>query len=164
MHIVAVTEHNLSVYLNLAQAYEAEFSLIMQKPPQANGAFALDTELGDRVTGYLLYVDGIPAGLAAVSETSPRQFNLCEFYVVPYFRGNKTGYGFATELFSTLGGVWQIKQVAGAEYASQFWRKVLNQYTHGHFDEDTFSDPKWGVVTRQQFSHPAMNKASAVLA
>jgi len=45
MELVEVTEVNKSVYLNLAQSYEGEFSAITGKKPDENGLFELDTEI-----------------------------------------------------------------------------------------------------------------------
>ena len=155
MQIIKVDSNNQHIYMNLAQAYEAEFSKIMQKKPDENGLFPLDTELGGSVTGYLLYLDGVPAGHTAIANDEPNHFEVCDFYVVPYFRQNKAGKRFISEVFNTLGGHWEMKQVEGAEHAVKFWRDVLQDYTQGQFSEDRYQDPKWGLVTRQQFSHPA---------
>lgn len=153
MQIVKVDGSNKHVYMNLAQAYEAEFSRIMAKQPNADGVFGLDTELGGKVTGYLLLVDDVPAGFTAIAEQSTASFEVCDFYIVPYFRQNKLGKKFISRLFAELGGHWQIKQVAGAEHAVRFWREVIGDYTQQQYAEDTYQDPKWGRVTRQQFRH-----------
>ena len=44
----------LSVYPNLVQAYEAEFSPITQKDPGIQRRCALDTIVGLKITAYLL--------------------------------------------------------------------------------------------------------------
>ena len=66
MEIIPVTTENLAVYDQLAQGYEAEFSAITGKKPDARGVFALDTRIGDDVRGFILSVGGLPAGLIAV--------------------------------------------------------------------------------------------------
>ncbi|MGF1909497.1 hypothetical protein L4C38_08655 [Vibrio kasasachensis] len=154
MQIIKVDPSNQHIYMNLAQAYEAEFSKIMQKKPDENGLFPLDTVLGGNVSGYLLYVDGAPAGHTAIAKQENDLFEVCDFYVVPYFRKNKVGKRFITQLFKKLGGSWEIKQVAGAEHAVNFWRDVIGDYTNGSYCEDSYQDEKWGMVTRQAFSHP----------
>ena len=153
MQIIKVDPSNQHIYMNLAQAYEAEFSKIMQKKPDENGLFPLDTILEGNVTGYLLYVDGIPAGHTAIANESDGNYEVCDFYVVPYFRKNKVGKRFITQVFKMLGGRWEIKQVAGADHAVNFWRDVIGEYTAGNYSEDSYQDGKWGVVTRQAFSH-----------
>ncbi|WP_025819843.1 hypothetical protein [Shewanella marina] len=125
----------------------------MAKQPNQDGLFTLDTELGGDVTGYLLLVDDVPAGFTAITEQPKACFEVCDFYIVPYFRKNKLGRDFITVLFADLGGSWQIKQVAGAEHAVKFWREVIGDYTQQQYAEDTYQDPKWGRVTRQQFRH-----------
>ncbi|MDC0610302.1 GNAT family N-acetyltransferase [Vibrio sp.] len=153
MQIVPVNQSNQHIYLNLAQAYEAEFSKIMHKAPDTNGIFSLDTELGGQVQGFLLYVNDTPAGHAAIEFGEDTHFEVCDFYVAPFFRRNGYARYFIKTLFAQLGGSWTIKQVAGAEHAVSFWRSVLNDYTNSHYTEDQFHDEKWGVVTRQRFIH-----------
>ncbi|KXO12681.1 hypothetical protein AKG98_3876 [Moritella sp. JT01] len=158
MQIIKVDSSNKHVYMNLAQAYEAEFSKIMQKKPDEDGLFPLDTQIDGNVSGYLLYVDGVPAGHTAIANETPDRHEVCDFYVVPYFRKNKVGKRFISQVFNNLGGSWEIKQVAGAEHAVKFWRDVLSDYTSdndiaGGYVEDSYDDEQWGVVTRQRFSH-----------
>jgi len=153
MNIVKVDKSNKHIYMNLAQAYEAEFSKIMQKKPDENGLFPLDTLIDGNVSGYLLYIDGVPAGHTAIANEAPLNFEVCDFYVVPYFRKNKVGKRFIFALFNMLGGRWEIKQVAGAEHAIKFWRDVISDYTNGDFVEDNYDDEQWGKVTRQRFTH-----------
>lgn len=153
MNIVKVDHSNVHVYHNLYQGYGAEFSRIIDDKPDENGLFDVYPKLEGEVTGYLLYLDGVPAALTAIEEKAPRTFEICDFYVVPYFRKNKVGKRFISRLFERLAGEWEIKQVAGADHAVQFWRDVVGDYTSGNFIEDEYADKKWGVVTRQRFSH-----------
>ena len=153
MQIREVTPQIEMVYRNLAQAYEAEFSHIMGKKPDENGLFPLDTELGGPIVGYLCYVDGVPAGHAAIEHGAGECFEICDFYVIPYFRGKQVGRQFASTLFEQLRGAWEIKQVQGAHHASAFWRSVVNEYTAGNFIDDEYQCPRWGWVTRQRFQH-----------
>ncbi|MBF9002733.1 GNAT family N-acetyltransferase [Vibrio nitrifigilis] len=153
MRLVKVTSDNIHVYTNLAQAYEAEFSLIMGKKPDKNGLFPLDTQLGGDVMGYLCYIDDLPAGHAAIEHIARDHFDICDFYVAPVFRQQQTGRQFASLLFEMLRGKWEIKQVEGAEHATKFWRRVVNEYTAGHYSEDQYQCPRWGLVTRQCFDH-----------
>ena len=123
-----------------------------------SGLFPLDTKIEGNVSGYLLYVDGVPAGHTAIANEAPGCYEVCDFYVVPYFRKNKVGKRFISQVFNYLGGSWEIKQVAGAEHAVKFWGDVLSDYTSdndiaGGYVEDSYDDEQWGVVTRQRFSH-----------
>ena len=151
MEIIPVTTENLAVYDQLAQGYEAEFSAITGKKPDARGVFALDTRIGDDVRGFLLSVGGLPAGLIAVRTKGEGAYEVGEFYVVPSFRKQSRGRHFAHTVWRILPGRWEIKQIAGAEYASEFWRKTIGSFPAAEFREDKYNDPYWGMVTRQTF-------------
>jgi predicted acetyltransferase len=151
MEIVPVTAANLAVYLNLAQGYEAEFSAITGKKPGAQGVFELDTKIGDDIRGFVLSVAGVPAGLIAVRSKDDGSYEVAEFYVVPSFRKQAWGRKFAHAVWRDLPGKWEIKQIAGAEYAAEFWRKTIGTFPQTEFREDRFDDPYSGKVTRQRF-------------
>ncbi|HIF6194339.1 TPA: GNAT family N-acetyltransferase [Vibrio parahaemolyticus] len=153
MNIVKVNNTNAHVYANLYQAYGAEFSRIIDDKPDENGLFDIYPQLNGTVTGYLLYIDGLPAALTAIDEKLTKEFEICDFYVLPCFRKNKVGKHFIFSLFEQLGGSWEIKQVAGADHAISFWRDVVGDYTSENYIEDVYEDHKWGTVTRQCFSH-----------
>ncbi len=152
LEIVAVNEANMHLYLNLAQCYEAEFSAITLKKPDADGLFELDTQLGEDVTGLLLMADGLPAAIAAIALKGSGRYEVCEFYVLPSFRKNSTGMRFAHLIWTRYPGAWEIKQIAGAEYATAFWRKSIAAFEQTVYEEDCFQDPYWGIVTRQRFN------------
>ncbi|MGR5063465.1 GNAT family N-acetyltransferase [Photobacterium sp. DNB22_13_2] len=152
MNIVNVEPANMQVYLNLTQPYEAEFSVYTKKVPDKNGVFAMDTLIGNNVKGFLLYIDNAPAGLAAIAETSPDHYEVCDFYVVPIFRKNKMGQQFAHQLFTMMPGDWESKQIDGAVHAIAFWRRAIGAFTQEQYVEDIYQDPYWGSVTRQRFS------------
>jgi predicted acetyltransferase len=155
VELVTVNASNLAIYLNLTQAYEAEFSPLTKKLPDDEGKFALDTPIEGNVTGYLLYIDGKPAGLAAIANESVDHYEVCDFYVVPVFRKNKAGQRFAHILFDMMPGLWQSKQIAGADNAIAFWRRAIGSYTNEVFVEDIYHDEYWGDVTRQCFKTTA---------
>lgn len=152
MKLLPVSDENRTAYLNLLQCYEAEFSRITHKKPNAQGVFELDTHLGENVSGWLLMIDETPAALAAITHTATRSHEICEFYVVPSFRHRAVGIAFAHRLWKQFPGEWVIKQIEGAEYASTFWRNAISAYADTPYREDRYEDPYWGVVTRQRFN------------
>jgi predicted acetyltransferase len=152
MEVIPVGAANRDVYDNLAQGYEAEFSAITGKKPDARGVFELDTKIGDDVQGFVLSVAGVPAGLIAVRSKNDGSYEVAEFYVVPSFRKQAWGREFAHAIWRKLPGSWEIKQIAGAEYAAEFWRKTIGAFPQTDFREDRFDDPYWGQVTRQRFA------------
>ena len=151
MKIVAVEKENLSVYLNLAQCYEAEFSALTGKRPDAKGLFALDTQVCETTKGFLLVIEKSPAALAAIAFKENRCHEICEFYVVPSFRNASTGMHFAHLLWEMFPGEWEIKQIAGAKGATEFWRKSIRTFGQIAYEEDNYEDSYWGSVIRQRF-------------
>lgn len=152
MKIVAVNDENLSVYLNLAQCYEAEFSALTGKRADSKGVFALDTQLCETTKGFLLIIDESPAAFAAIALKEDTRYEVCEFYVIPSFRNASTGMRFAHRLWKMFPGEWEIKQIAGAQGASKFWRKSIRAFGQGGYEEDSYEDRYWGSVTRQRFT------------
>ena len=84
-----VCDSNLSTYLNLAQAYEAEFSPITKKNPNLTGLYELDTTIGGEVKAYILQNSANAIGFAAASVPEEGTRDLREFYIVPTMRGKK---------------------------------------------------------------------------
>ena len=151
MEVIPVGTANRDVYNNLAQGYEAEFSAITGKKPDARGIFRLDTRIGDDVRAFLLSVGDVPAGLIAVRTKDDGSYEVAEFYVVPSFRKQAWGQKFAHAVWRAMPGKWEIKQIAGAEYAAEFWRKTIGAFPPMEFQEDRYDDSYWGMVTRQRF-------------
>lgn len=151
MEVIPVGAANRDVYFNLAQGYEAEFSAITGKKPDARGIFRLDTRIGDDVRAFLLSVGDVPAGLIAVRTKDDGSYEVAEFYVVPSFRKQAWGQKFAHAVWRAMPGKWEIKQIAGAEYAAEFWRKTIGAFPPMEFQEDRYDDSYWGMVTRQRF-------------
>ena len=157
MKLVPVTSVNLDIYLRLIQSYEAEFSAITQKRPNAEGVFALDTQLGSygdqEIIGYLVYTGDIPSGFAAIACSEGAQYEICEFYILPCFRRHKLGQRFAAAVWDIHRGDWCVKQIQGAEYATHFWRNAIASYLGTAPEEDVYQDAYWGQVTRQRFTN-----------
>lgn len=152
MKIIPVTKTNSHIYHNLVQCYEAEFSPITGKKPNASGLFELDTHIRDKTLGFLLMIDNTPAGIAAIKSKEAQTYEMCEFYVIPYFRKNGIGMQFAQMIWKNYPGDWEIKQIQGAQYATAFWRKTIKCFIETEYSEECYDDPYWGIVTRQTFT------------
>lgn len=139
------------VWDRLVQAYEFEFSRITSKKPGPDGLMPVDTVLGGNVAGWVLWLEGHPAGLAAVVDHGPAR-EVAEFYVVPCWRGQGTGRMVAAHLFDRYPGAWVVKQLVGATEAQGFWRRTLAALPCRELHEDSFVDPYWGLVVRQRFA------------
>jgi predicted acetyltransferase len=148
--MIRVQNETLPIYHHLAQAYEAEFSRLTGKVPDTRGLFPLDTIIGGSVIGYIDMLNDTPIGIAALEIHS--DFNdLREFYIIPSRRKQDHGKKFAHRIFALHPGAWQIKQIAGADYAVAFWRKTIAAYGVT-YREENYHDHYWGPVTRQLFT------------
>ena len=139
------------MYNNLSQNYESEFSAITLKKPNEKGLFSLDTPIDEETEGLLFYVDKLPAGMAALRTDVEGVQEICEFYIIPCYRRLALGKHVALQILKKRPGFWQIKQIAGTDYATCFWRKVVSEFTQNHYEEDVYNDARWGKVTRQRF-------------
>ncbi|MBP9721888.1 MAG: hypothetical protein KBD64_01875 [Gammaproteobacteria bacterium] len=150
LFIKLIDNNNLFVFQNLAQAYEAEFSSITDKSPNAQGLFSLDTLPTQPCIGYLVYQETSPLGFC-VLDIDAQPMYIAEFYIIPSQRKKKIGIQFSHYIFSKHPGYWQVQQIKGADNAVKFWRKSISIYTLDNYKEEMLEDPVWGQVTRQTF-------------
>lgn len=148
--IAIINKRNFRILINLAQAYEAEFSAITKKIPDKYGVFKLDTLPILPYIGYLLYINKIPVGFCIIKAISKIK-DISEFYIIPSMRKRKLGIQFAHCIFDKYPGQWQVRQISGAYHAIDFWRKTIALYTNNKFKESVKSDKDWGIVTCQRF-------------
>lgn len=151
LKIVPVDATNRETFDRLIQCYECEFSSITEKEPTAEGIFPLDTHLDVGHEGFLAFLGNIPVGFNVVALKGNGRYEVCEFFIIPVFRKRRFGYHLAAAIFDQYRGEWEVKQIAGADEAKAFWRRAIGKYTDGAYQEDIYSDPYWGTVTRQQF-------------
>ena len=111
----------------------------------------MDTPVDENHLAYIAYDDHTPSGIANIGLKGFSKFEVCEFYILPVFRGAKHGTKFIHEIWSQNPGNWEIKQITGAEYAAKFWRRAISAYRDTTFEESQYDDPYWGYVTRQTF-------------
>lgn len=145
-----VCDSNLSTYLNLAQAYEAEFSPMTKKNPNLKGLYELDTTVGGEVKAYILQDSTNAIGFAAASVPEEGTKDLREFYVVPTMRGKKIGTYLAGQVFAFYPGKWTVKQLEQAIHATSFWHQALTELGIS-YEETIFMDEYWGRVVMQTF-------------
>ncbi|MBP9681191.1 MAG: hypothetical protein KBD76_07285 [Bacteriovorax sp.] len=150
MKIIDVSASNLKILFNLAQAYEAEFSIITKKNPDPNGVYLLDTNIDTEHLGYLFYDNSTPIGFC-IKGISYGRHDIAEFYIIPTYRNNNLGEKMAIEIFKKFPGPWQVRQISGADKAKAFWRKTIKRFTNNNFIESQIPDKHWGQVTCQMF-------------
>jgi predicted acetyltransferase len=91
--------------------------------------------------------------MAVIKNHGSSRFEICEFFVVPYWRRHRIGTELAAMIWKMHPGKWEIKQIQGAGYAVSFWRASVSEFTGNRYTEDVFDDRYWGTVTRQCFEN-----------
>jgi predicted acetyltransferase len=137
---VAISEK--SVLRNLLELYLYDFSEYDGADVNIHGLYQYEyldvywTEHGRHP--FFLKVGGNPAGFALVRELEagpPPLYSMAEFFVMRKYRRQKIGETFAKDLFNRFPGRWSVAQEENNLPSQKFWRKVINDYTEGQFEE-----------------------------
>jgi predicted acetyltransferase len=140
------------LFARLFQLYAYDFSEVTGDDPNAEGLFrvpAIDPywhEPGWRP--FLLEVSGACGGFVIVSDRSRlvderRRWDMAEFFVLRRHRRAGVGTRAAILAFQTFPGPWEVRQRVRATAATAFWRKVIDRYTGGRFEEVAWDDVRW---------------------
>ncbi len=151
MEIIPITKANAHIFEVFVQDYEAEFSAITRKEPNAEGRFALEADWRPPNSGFYQFKHGKPVGFAIRSLATEGSSDIAEFYILPCYRKKGFGKLLAFAIFDLFPGPWQVRQIPTAGEAIAFWRSTIHEYTSGNYEEDEVSDPHWGSVIRQRF-------------
>ena len=95
----------------------------------------------DRCTAFIVLREQEPVGFAVVqrglaSGGEPRRrYRLSEFFIRRPFRRKGVGRGAALLLFARYAGDWTIAEQSRNPGALKFWRRVVSEFTDGHYQE-----------------------------
>lgn len=136
----------------LMQLYVYDFSEMLGLDVADDGRYH-----GPSVEGrdaFLARVGGKLAGFALVGDESRLTgergvHDVAELFVLRRYRRSGVGEQLARALFDRYRGRWEVRQKMENVQAIAFWRRVIDRYTGGRFDEDVLDDPRWrGPVQR----------------
>ncbi len=151
MDIIPITSANHHIFEVFTQDYEAEFSAVTRKEPNAEGRFALEADWKAPNQGFYAFTKGKPLGFVIRGQTDEGRSDIAEFYILPCYRKQGVGKQLAFAIFDLFPGPWQVRQIPTATEAIAFWRTTIHEYTKGNYTEDQVSDAHWGEVIRQCF-------------
>jgi predicted acetyltransferase len=141
-----------TVLENLMQFYQYEYSDLDQVDVDAHGKFYygyLDrywTE-PDRIP-MLVKVKGRWAGFVLLnshtilSERSSTRA-VAEFFIMRKYRKLGIGEWVAKQVFDSFPGVWEIQVSHSNPGGYHFWKRVLDRYTNGSYQETLLDDERW---------------------
>lgn len=145
---------------NLAQYYVYDFSEVLGMHVGDDGRFG-DFDLSPYWLEpwrhpFLLRVGHKLAGFALVSERSKitgesGTVDMTEFFVLRSFRRQGVGRAAAFAAFDRFAGRWEVRQREENPAATAFWRRVIDAYTGGRYEETRWNRPDWSEIV-QTFS------------
>ncbi len=89
---------------------------------------------------FLARVNSHLAGFSLVREVfedGVSIYTVAEFFILRKYRSHNYGRKMAYDIFNRFKGKWCVETFANNEPAKVFWRKVISDYTDGHFAEQT---------------------------
>jgi predicted acetyltransferase len=145
---------------NLMQFYLYDFSEVLEMYVDDDGRFG-DVDLSPYWVDewrhpFLLRVDERVAGFALISERSKITgksgvFDMTEFFVLRRFRRRGMGRAAAFAAFDRFAGPWEVRQREENPDATAFWRRAIDEYTRGEYEETRWNRPRWSEIV-QTFS------------
>ncbi|MBU9710848.1 GNAT family N-acetyltransferase [Evansella tamaricis] len=141
LNLASKSEKN--IINNLMQFYFYDFSEFVDAYVKEDGLFEdysyLDAywEENDRYP-YLIWNDNRLVGFALIRKINTAgdyYFSIAEFFIMKKFRRNGLGKLAAQTIFRNHKGPWEVFQIANNHPAQSFWRKTIQEFTSGHYEE-----------------------------
>lgn len=88
---------------------------------------------------FLIRVDSELAGFVLINKigsTEDVDWNVGEFFILTKFQSSGIGKQVASQIFDKFPGVWETAAMPANTKGISFWRKVVEEYTHGQFIEE----------------------------
>jgi predicted acetyltransferase len=84
---------------------------------------------------------------------------MAEFFIMRKYRHQGIGEYVAQYIFDRFRGTWQVGQITENKPAISFWRKVIDRYSQGDFQEHILNNENWQgpVQTFISSSSPPQN-------
>jgi len=149
MELVPASPRDKAILRNLAEYYVYDFSELLGLDVGEEGEFGgdrLDRHLVDPLCHpFFIRVDGRLAGFALHEGRSRLSGevgvnDVAELFVMRKYRLRAIGERAAVALFDQFRGPWEVRQVRANVAAAAFWRKVIDRYTAGAFEEGVRDD------------------------
>ena len=137
------------VLARLLELYQYDMFEFWPKHLNSHGeyGFAVDRYLRNpRLSAHFFLVDGQYAGFGLVDPDVSllgNEFWMGQFFVMKPYRRSGVGRLGARFLFDLYPGKWEVGQMPLNLPALAFWRRVIGEYTGGHFVEHALHDERW---------------------
>ncbi len=152
VHITPARADEDGVLAALLQLYVYDFSELLALDVGDDGRYRAPPLEGR--DAFLVRVDGKLAGFALHVGRSRLTgedgvHDVAELFVLRRYRRSGVGEQMARWLFDRFPGRWEVRQKTENARAITFWRRVIDRYTGGRFEEELLADDRWqGPVQR----------------
>lgn len=142
-----------SVFIQMMELYNYDFSEFSHNDINEYGYFGyshIDAYWNEEGRyPFFIRVDEKLAGLVLVRSCSEYNklsdpHNIAEFFVMKKYRRKGVGKAASMKIFDMFPGGWEVSQWKNNLPAQNFWKQVINEYTHGKYD--TFTSAEKNVV------------------
>lgn len=133
----------------LLELYQYDLSDVWPQDVSIHGeyGFAVDRYLRNPLLhAYLFQVDGQYAGFGLVDPdvTFPEnQYWMGQLFVMKRYRRMGVASAAARHIFDQLRGRWEVGQMPLNYPAQAFWRRIIGEYTKGHYVEHELHGKRW---------------------
>lgn len=153
VELVPATPNDEPGLTRLMQLYAYDFSEFMGLDVGEDGLFRVGDALARCWSeqgrhAYGLRVDAHRAGFVILEERSrltgdPEVMDVAEFFVMRKYRRKGIGAECAARAFDLFPRKWEVRQTAKNVAATGFWRRTIDCYTGGRFQEALLDDERW---------------------
>jgi predicted acetyltransferase len=146
------TKNERTALENMMQLYAYDWSALRPLDVSKNGRFddyPLDAYWRDAWRHpFLIRVEIKLAGFALISTKSHLTgvsgvADVSEFFVMKRYRRMGVGRAAAMAAFDQFKGPWEVRQRRENAEATAFWRRVIDEYTRGEYQEAMWNDAAW---------------------
>lgn len=166
--LVPITAASRGTLENLMQLYVHDWSELLPLEVGADGRFAapsLDEYFGAADHhAFIIEVDGQVAGFVLVVARSRLSgaagtHDLAEFFIMRRHRRQGVGLAAAAAAFARFPGRWEVRQRDENPTATAFWRRAIDRFTGGRYEERRRDDESWTGLVQTFSSTPPIADA-----
>ncbi|MEJ8302707.1 GNAT family N-acetyltransferase [Saccharibacillus sacchari] len=141
--LIQIHQKHREVLENLMQFYIYDFSGFLGFDVEQDGKYSpypLEDYFkeGNHQFAYMIKREEKHVGFVLVhliKDLGVQRYSIAEFFVLKKYRREGMGKAVAMEVFNRHQGPWEVHQVESNPGAQIFWKKVIDEYTKGQFEE-----------------------------
>ncbi len=141
--VIQVNQKHREVLDNLMQFYIYDFSEFLKFDVEEDGKYSpypLEDYFKEEnhQFAYVIKQEEKYIGFALVhliEFLELQHYSIAEFFILKKYRREGIGKAVAADIFNRHKGPWEVHQIESNQAAQVFWKKAINEYTKGQFEE-----------------------------